>query len=456
MTYCGIEYSLKNRPVLDGDFLPFAPWRQAYLAQAAHPIRIAIERQDGQTAVFDTRLRGGAYRQADLRFLERTVKLLLWSVGGWRVCLCGCDELADELRRVYRPSGQRAFDVDFMETVFERPFRLEAVAERDFPAASSSPRKLGGHLNGCRIGFDAGGSDRKVSAVIDGQTVYSEEVVWHPKTHADPEYHYQGVLSAFHAAAAKLPRVDAIGVSSAGVFLGNAPMVSSLFIKVPPERRAEVKTIYDRAAAAMGNVPIVVANDGDVTALAGAMSLHTGRIMGLAMGTSEAVGYVDGAGCVSGWFNELAFAPVDLNDHAARDAWSGDSGVGSQYFSQDAVIRLAAAAGIPLDEGLTPAEKLAAVQRRAERGEESALTVLRDIGVYLGHTLPLYAAVYDLQNLLVLGRVASGVGGEQIVSACRWVLAEEYPSLEISVTLPDERFRRVGQSMAAASLPEVE
>ena len=79
MTYCGIEYSLKNRPALDGDFLPFAPWRQAYLAQAAHPIRIAIERQDGQTAVFDTRLRGGAYRQADLRFLERTVKLLLWS-----------------------------------------------------------------------------------------------------------------------------------------------------------------------------------------------------------------------------------------------------------------------------------------------------------------------------------------------------------------------------------------
>lgn len=144
MTYCGIEYSLKNRPALDGDFLPFAPWRQAYLAQAAHPHRIAIERQDGQTAVFDTRLRGGPYRQADLRFLERTVKLLLWSVGGWRVCLCGCDELADELRRVYRPGGQRAFDVDFMETVFERPFRLEAVAERDFPAASSSPRKLGG------------------------------------------------------------------------------------------------------------------------------------------------------------------------------------------------------------------------------------------------------------------------------------------------------------------------
>ena len=456
MTYWGIDYPMKNRPALDRGFVPFALWRQAYLARADHPVRIAIERQDGQTAVFDTRLRCGAYHEPDLRFLERTVKLLLWSVGGWRVCLCGCDELADELRRVYSPGGRRSFDVDFMETVFERPFRLEAVAERDFPAASGSARKLGGHLNGCRIGFDAGGSDRKVSAVIDGKTVYSEEVVWHPKTHADPEYHYQGILSAFRAAAAKLPRVDAIGVSSAGVFLGNAPMVSSLFVKVPRERRAAVRTIYARAAAAIGDVPLVVANDGDVTALAGAMSLRTGRLMGLAMGTSEAVGYVDGAGRVSGWFNELAFAPVDLNEHAARDAWSGDIGVGSQYFSQDAVIRLAAAAGIPLDGGLTPAEKLAAVQRLAERGEEPALTVFQDIGVYLGHTLPLYASVYDLRNLLVLGRVASGVGGERIVSACRRVLAEEYPSLAVSVTLPDERFRRVGQSVAAASLPEIE
>ena len=457
MTYCGIEYSLKNRPALDGDFLPFAPWRQAYLAQAAHPIRIAIERQDGQTAVFDTRLRGGAYRQADLRFLERTVKLLLWSVGGWRVCLCGCDELADELRRVYRPGGQRAFDVDFMETVFERPFRLEAVAERDFPAASSSPRKLGGHLNGCRIGFDAGGSDRKVSAVIDGQTVYSEEVVWHPKTHADPEYHYQGVLSAFRAAAAKLPRVDAIGVSSAGVFLGNAPMVSSLFIKVPPERRTEVKTIYDRAAAAMGNVPIVVANDGDVTALAGAMSLHTGRIMGLAMGTSEAVGYVNADSNLLGWFSELAFAPVDLNENATRDEWSGDLGVGCKYFSQDAVSKLAPAAGIALSESLTPAEKLKEVQKLAEQGLPYALEIFKSIGVYLAHTLFLYARFYDIRNLIVLGRVASGVGGERIVSECQRVLKEEYPALaqKLRVMLPDENFRRVGQSMAAASLPEV-
>ena len=453
MEYLGISYNIKNKPALDGGFIPFAPWREAYLKEARHPIRIAVERENDQVAVFDARLREETYHDANLRFLERTVKLLLWSMGGWHVNICGCDGLTAALRDIYRRGGAREFDVDFMETVFERPFLLEAVAEADFPEARSSARRIGGHLNGCRIGFDAGGSDRKVSAVIDGETVYSEEVVWHPKTQTDPEYHYQGILDAFRTAASKMPRVDGIGVSSAGVFIGNAPMVSSLFIKVPRDRRDPIRTIYDRAAAAIGDVPIVVANDGDVTALAGAMSLHDSRVMGLAMGTSEAVGYVNREGCILGWFNELAFAPVDLSDQAERDEWSGDIGVGCKYFSQDAVIKLAPAAGIALDAAMTPAEKLKAVQQLAERGDAQALAIFRDIGVYLGHTLPLYATVYDLKHLLVLGRVASGAGGEVIVAECRRVLAEEYPALAVSVTLPDEAFRRVGQSMAAASLP---
>ena len=234
-------------------------------------------------------------------------------------------------------------------------------------------------------------------------------------------------------------------------------MVSSLFIKVPRERREEVKTIYDRAAKEIGDVPIVVANDGDVTALAGYMSLQEGCVMGLAMGTSEAAGYVDADGNILGWFNELAFAPVDLNEKAMRDEWSGDIGVGCKYFSQDAVAKLAPAAGIMLAEGLTPAEKLKEVQKLAESRNSSAMSVFDSIGVYLAHTLYLYDMFYDIRHLLVLGRVASGLGGEHIVAECRRVLTEEYPGLaeKLHVQLPDENFRRVGQSMAAASLPEV-
>ena len=212
-------------------------------------------------------------------------------------------------------------------------------------------------MNGCRIGFDAGGSDRKVSAVIDGQVVYSEEVIWHPKVNPDPNYQYEGILDSFRTAASKMPRVDGIGVSSAGVFIGNAPMISGIFYCVPRERWDEVKTVYDRAAEEMGNVPIVVANDGDVSALTGAMGMNCGSIMGLAMGTSEAVGYVDKDKNVLGWISELAFASADLNEQAMQDEWSTDFGVGCKYFSQDAVIKLALRVGIELEAQLPPRKR---------------------------------------------------------------------------------------------------
>ena len=457
MQYLGIEYSIKNLPVLDAAFIPFGVWAKAYLKEASRPFKIAVERENGLVSVFETKLRGAEFAEANYRYAERYVKMLLWSVGGWKVCLCGDGAIAARMQDEYRMGGKREFDVQFMQDVYERPFEIVISDAAHFPQAHEQTKKAGGHTNGCRIGFDAGGSDRKVSAVVDGETVYSEEVVWHPKTSENPDYHFQGIVDAFKSAAAHMPRVDAIGVSSAGVFIGNAPMVSSIFLKVPRERREEVKTIFDRAAKEIGDVPIVVTNDGDVSALAGAMSLHEGAVMGLAMGTSEAVGYVNRESNLLGWISELAFAPADLNEHAMRDEWSGDIGVGCKYFSQDAVAKLAPAAGIALSEHLTPAEKLKEVQKLAEGGNPYALAIFDSIGVYLAHTLSLYEMFYDIRNLLVLGRVASGIGGERIVSECQRVLNEEYPELsrKLRVMLPDENFRRVGQSMAAASLPDI-
>jgi predicted NBD/HSP70 family sugar kinase len=457
MQHLGIKYEMKHAPNLDPAFVPFGVWRKAYLKGADRPFSIAVERENGKVTVLHTFLRGQGFAEANYRYAERTVKFLLWSVGGFRVYLNGDEAVIDRIKVAYTPTGERAFDVQFMQDVYEKPFQVLSVSKEDFPEENESAVAAGGHMNGCRIGFDAGGSDRKVSAVIDGVPVYSEEVVWHPKTQSDPQYQFDGIVESFKTAASKMPRVDAIGVSSAGVFIGNSPMVSSLFIKVPRERREEVKSIFDRAAKEIGDVPIVVANDGDVTALAGAMSMERGCVMGLAMGTSEAVGYVNADGNLLGWFNELAFAPVDLNEEAMQDEWSTDFGVGCKYFSQDAVIKLAPRADILLDEALTPADKLKVVQKLAETGDRAALSVFSSIGCYLAHTLCLYAQFYDLKCLLVLGRVASGVGGERIISKCNKVLREEYPELadRITVMLPDEKTRRVGQSVAAASLPEV-
>ena len=457
MNYLGIEYDYPSKPSLEPGFIPFAVWADAYLQGADRPFKVAVERDHGNISVFSSFLRGEEYEAANYRYMERFVKFLLWSVGGLRVTICGCEETARKLQKAYTVGGERDFDWHFMDDVFEKGFEIVLCDETQFPEAHEEPRPAGGHLNGCRIGFDAGGSDRKVSAVIDGETVYSEEVIWFPKQSEDLSYQYNGIVESFKTAASKMPRVDAIGVSSAGTFVGNSPMVCSLFIKIPRAFREDVKSIYDRAARELGDVPIVVANDGDVTALAGAMSLNTTSVMGVAMGTSEAAGYVNAEGKLLGWFNELAFAPVDLQEQATRDEWSGDRGVGCKYFSQDAVIRLAPLAGIELPGELSLAEKLKAVQKLAEEGHKGALEIFDNIGVYLAHTLSLYARFYDLRTLLVLGRVASGVGGDRLIETCNRILREDYPALaeRITVMLPDEKARRVGQSIAAASLPEV-
>ena len=283
-------------------------------------------------------------------------------------------------------------------------------------------------------------------------------MVWFPKLQEDPDYHFGHIVEAFKTAASKMPRVDAIGVSSAGTFIGNAPMVASLFIKVPRSNWDKVKTIYDRAAAEIDpNIPILVANDGDVSALAGAMGLGKGNLMGIAMGTSEAVGYVDADKNVLGWINELAFAPVDLQEGAMQDEWSTDYGVGCKYFSQDAVIKLAPAAGIELDESLSPAEKLKVVQGLMAQDDPRAQAIFETIGAYLAYTVVLYAQFYNIEHMMMLGRVMSGKGGDTILNVCNAILADEFPALakKCEVMLPDEKTRRVGQSVAAASLPKL-
>ena len=458
MEYLGVKFDLKNVPALDPGFIPFGVWMDAYLKDAKTPIAIAVERQEGQISVRKTFIHGTAeMAKADYRYVERYMKFLLWSIGGFKVYICGCSDIAKKLQNAYSATGERAFDYDFFQKLYEQELTILDLPLDACPAANEAPRPLGGHLDGCRIGFDAGGSDRKVSAVIDGECVYSEEVVWHPKVNPDPSYQYEGILDSFRTAASKMPRVDGIGVSSAGVFVGNAPMISSIFYCVPRDRWDEVKTVFDRAAAEIGDVPIVVANDGDVSALAGAMGMNCGNIMGLAMGTSEAVGYVDKDKNVLGWISELAFAPVDLSEDAMQDEWSTDFGVGCKYFSQDAVIKLAPRAGIELDPSLTPAEKLKVVQKLMEADDARAQAIFKDIGTYLAHTVVLYNKFYDIQHLMLLGRVMSGKGGDTILATCQEVLKNEWPAMyeKCQVMLPDENTRRVGQSAAAASLPDI-
>lgn len=458
MKFLNVSYDIKNKPVLDPDFIPMGVFNKAFLEGANKPVSIAVERADGQMARVDTFVHGTEeMKEADQYYINRLVKTILWMKGGYKVYVSKNEEIFEYLKKTYADGGKQDFDFHFMANVFENPFEVVFVDE--VPAEKNMPKKMGGHMEGCRIGFDAGGSDRKVSAVIDGESVFDEEVVWYPKTTEDPDYHYDGIVSALKAAATHMPRVDAVGVSSAGIYIENRTMNASLFIKVPADLyEKKVKDIYIRAITdTFGDVPFEVVNDGDVSAIAGMISLESPSVLGIAMGTSEAAGYVDNEGCVTGWLNELAFVPVDASEKAMIDEWSGDIGVGSKYFSQDSVIKLAPAAGIDLDADLSPAQKLKVVQKLMEEDDERAKNIYLSIGTYLGHSLAYYYDLYGCRHVLLLGRVMSGKGGDIILEEAKRVLADEYKEIcdKIKPSLPDEKFRRVGQSAAAASLPEI-
>lgn len=457
----GIKVDIARKAPLEETYIPIKKWNEAYLKEARIPLKVAVERNSGHISIFDTSIRGTEdSREADILYVSKLVKMMLWSRGGYKVYICGAEDVAHAVAEEYSAQGKRAFDYDFMRKVYGSYVEIHSLSYEECPESNESTEAVGRHLNGCRIGFDAGGSDRKVSAVIDGETVYSEEVVWYPKTTSDPSYHYDGIVEAMRTAAEKMPRVDGIGVSSAGIYIDNYAKVASLFLAVSEEDfQNQVEDIYIRAAEEVApGKPLVVANDGDVSALAGAMSLKTGNIMGIAMGTSEAVGFVDQDQNIAGWLNELAFAPVDLQEQATVDEWSGDRGVGCKYFSQDAAIRLAEDAGLDVDKDLPLAKKLKVIQGFMEEGSDEARKIYESIGIYLGHTLAYYKDFYDLKHVILMGRVVSGKGGDLILKTAQEVLVDEYPELadDIQLMLPDEEMRRVGQSMAAASLPYIE
>ncbi len=422
---------------------------------------IAVERNRGYTTTYRIRIYpdGIGCDAENFRFVERLTKSLLWVAGGYKIIFAGSSIVGKKLQEAYTYGGLRDFDVKFMERVYEKKFEVVLCSLEEAPRDKSSAAPVGRHLDGCRIGFDAGGSDRKVSAVIDGRSVYSEEVVWFPKTNSDPSYHYEGIKEAMKTAAAHLPRVDAIGVSSAGVYVDNRIMVASLFLKVSDaDFDSKVKNMYLDVAGEIGeNIPIEVANDGDVTALAGAMDLNDNAVLGIAMGTSEAGGYVDPEGNITGWLNELAFVPVDFCENAMVDEWSGDFGCGVKYFSQDAVIKLAPFAGIELEESLSPAQKLKTVQELMKQHDPRAEAIYDTIGAYFGYAIAYYSEFYEIRHVLIMGRVTSGEGGVILLKRAQEVLDQEFPELASKLTLhiPDENSRRVGQSVAAASLPKL-
>lgn len=455
---------MKYIPCFNKRRLPLALQFKDFQARVAQSdkksrLKIAITRHNGLVFHFSMDIfSDGEAREEGYLLAERMIKSALWIAGGYKITVFGSKYIYERLKADYVAGGKRQFDADFMARVYERPFTVDyAKGEDDLPPEKSASVKIGGHIKGCRIGFDGGGSDRKVSAVIDGKVVYTDETVWNPKESADWRYQYEGIKDSLIRAKENLPEVDAIGISTAGVCIDNRIMVSSLFVKIDEsDFEDHVKDIYLDLGRELG-APVTVANDGDVTALAGALSLNSGNVLGISLGTSEAGGYINGDGNLNDYISELAFVPIFIDEDAYVDEWSGDRGVGAKYLSQDGAIALAREAGVVFESGLTKAQCLERILQLLRRGDEKIIDVYKNLGRFLGHAIGLYGVFYKIEYLLLLGRVTGCGGGRIMAQEARTVIEEYYPELaSVKILPPDEGSERLRQSITAATLTDLE
>lgn len=428
----------------------------------AEVVAIAWEREEGKVFRYDLPIPKCLDPQATkfvTHVVERIAKFIVWSAGGWKLYLSGPDAIVKPVAKAYTKKGARAFDYDFFTSIYGRPVEAVVVPLAKMPDFSEKAAPVKTVADGCRIGFDLGASDFKISALNKGKVVFSKEFPWDPRNNADPEYHYTMLTNGLKEAAAAMPRVDAIGGSTAGVLVGQKLGLASLLRAVKeknPSKFEDGQNMFYRIEKDWG-VPFAVYNDGDVTALAGMITMNKKGILGVAMGSSEAVGYVDPKGRMTGRISELAFAPVDFNPCAPKCEWSGDAGVGAMAFSQQAVNWLAEGYGFKFPKAMKLPERLKVVQAAMEKGDAKALKVYVQIGRFLAHAIPWYNEFYDYENMMILGRVTSGLGGEVILETAKTMLKDLYPEWaeKIDIFMPDEKARRLGQSVAAAQIPVI-
>jgi len=216
--------------------------------------------------------------------------------------------------------------------------------------------------------------------------------------------------------------------------------------------------MYIRAAAKLAQnrqIPLRVADNGAVAALAGAMALKVNRepVLGLCMDSGLSCGYIGADGTINDWLNQIAFAPLDGNPDAPADEWSGDRGCGVKYLSQASAIRLAGLAGIELPEG-APREQVEFLMGLLDEDNANARKIFENIGCYLGHALALYRGIYtDAKHVALSGLLAQGKSGEIIVEEAMAALKADYPKLAASYELHLPTGQELETSIAAAALP---
>jgi hypothetical protein len=406
--------------------------------------------------------------------VDHTLKYLLWQRGGWRGDFVGPEDLARHLQELYKPSERtedgkklagdkvdpRRFDADFMQDdVYNKSFEVRLVPL--LPSSNEYVRLVSTQADGCRASVDLGASDYKWAAIIDGKVIASGKLQWSPRV-SDRQYHIDMINKGIATAAQYLPRIDTLGISSAGILFEQEFLVASILRDVPKEERAGILAEVQKS---WGGIPLVAANDGDVTALAGVLATGKPTMLGYAGGSDRAAGQIRDMQLYN-WLMELAFVEYDYNPWPAAAAnWGGVPGVGTVKLSQQALPFFVHAAGLDdlVDLKLGEADKnvlrpalleiqdMAATQ--SHPGHIRAVKIFEEFGWWHAH-----AAARDVQmgcppDIYLMGAVLDGVGGDIAESTARKVTEGEFPELGINFVRPtDSKEITEGQAVAVAKL----
>ena len=385
---------------------------------------IAVENTDG-IFVFKTYI--NTYDiESSCFYIERLAKTMLWIYGAFKIYLNGDERIFTHISNVYSSDGDRSFDVEFMTNVYDRAF---TVSSEKIPGSDSDKISHGVSVsrNGCRVGIDIGGSYIKYCALDNGNVVSAGKIQWQPKEHTNPYYHLDKMREAYKLAAEKLSHVDSLGISTAGVVIDNKLKTASVFLKISSDYTKEIPTLYHRIPDA--DVPVLISNDGDISALGGVIQNAQSPLLGVSFGTSFAAGYVDRNKSLTSRLNELAFVPINFSPSATIDPWSGDKGCSAMYLSQEGVAALASDFEIALDKDMSVSQKCWIIRDLIEANDERAVKLYTELGKWFGLSIAWFSQFYELKTIMIAGGTVGGYAGEVMLKGASDALSKEFPEL---------------------------
>lgn len=442
---------------------PITEWHRRYRSAAPGSGRFAVrfERPDRASLCFRTGLVGSASPEL-VRYVRTYVHNRLWAAGARRVVVdCGPDLFA-ALKSCFDPGGQYYHQAEMMSRVYRGPFEIVRGPVVDRSDEGSGVPAQGDPKRGRHIGVDLGGSDVKVVAMRDGELLHHEKMDWRPRGMMRGRQVLDVVEDMVGRAlsAARLGRIDGIGLSTAGIVVGNRVVVSGIFSGLAAEEfDGWVAPMGAKLSRAFGGAPTQVAHDGDMTPLWAYVHMGIKRVLGLSLGTGLGAGFVDEHGQVSGMLCEVGKTILDMDAEAPEHIYNKTRGAALHYCSQNAVFRLAEGAGIALDHVDMLAEKLRRVQALVDSGDRSATAVFEAVGRDLAVAVAEFHDYFHMAHVVLVGRVTAGRGGEILLASADAALKRDFPEVadEVRLHVPDSpagidrnTFSEFAQAMAAA------